>query len=211
MATRIRQMTYDPTFERIKSPQIDLGIAVALGVLAALGATDLVLDRKEAGWGFHFAVELAFLVLLLLSAGVLLGRWTSARRERDLVSLALQRKQSEMTEWRDTAQVFLEGLGDQIERQFVRWEFTDAESAVALLLLKGYSHAEIAGIFSKSERTVRQQAVAVYRKSDLAGRAQLAAYFLEDLLLPSQRKGEPGAGSLPPHLTRAAPPSNPRS
>ncbi len=187
MTIRVRQMTYDPTFERIKSPKVDLGIAAALVLLAALGATDLVLDRKEAGVGGHFFVELALLILLLLSAVVLIGRWTRTRRERDLVSLALERKQTELAEWRGTAQVFLEGLGDQIERQFERWEFTRAESAVALMLLKGYSHAEIAGIFSKSERTVRQQAVVVYRKSDLAGRAQLAAYFLEDLLLPSHR------------------------
>jgi hypothetical protein len=32
--------------------------------------------------------------------------------------------------------------------------------------------------------TVRQHAVAVYRKSGLAGRAELSAFFLEDLLLP---------------------------
>ncbi len=190
-------MTYNPLFERIKSPRVDLGIATALGVLAALGVADLVLDWQEVGVNGHFIVEMALLILVLASAVVLMGRWTRARRERDLVSLALQRKQSEMTEWQETAQVFLEGLGDQIERQFGRWEFTQAESAVALLLLKGYSHAEIADIFSKSERTVRQQAVAVYRKSDLAGRAQLAAYFLEDLLLPSQRQDEPATGMLP--------------
>ena len=36
-----------------------------------------------------------------------------------------------------------------------------------------------------TERTVRDQAGAIYRKSGLAGRAELSAYFLEDLL-PSQ-------------------------
>ena len=35
------------------------------------------------------------------------------------------------------------------------------------------------------ERTVRQQALAVYAKAGLAGRAELAAFFLEDLLVPS--------------------------
>ena len=37
-----------------------------------------------------------------------------------------------------------------------------------------------------SERTVRQQALAVYRKAGLAGRAELAAFFLEDILLPRE-------------------------
>jgi len=36
----------------------------------------------------------------------------------------------------------------------------------------------------RRERTVRQHAVAVYRKSGLSGRAELSAFFLEDLLLP---------------------------
>jgi len=42
----------------------------------------------------------------------------------------------------------------------------------------------------RSERTVRQHAVAVYRKSGLAGRAELSAFFLEDLLLPRSAEDE---------------------
>jgi DNA-binding NarL/FixJ family response regulator len=55
---------------------------------------------------------------------------------------------------------------------------------VGLLLLKGLSLKEAAEARQTSERTVRQQALAVYRKAGLAGRAELAAFFLEDLLLP---------------------------
>ena len=47
------------------------------------------------------------------------------------------------------------------------------------------SDADLAETLAVSERTVRQQALAVYAKSGLAGRAELAAFFLEDLLLPS--------------------------
>lgn len=59
-----------------------------------------------------------------------------------------------------------------------------AESEVALLILKGLGLGEIAALRSTSERTVRDQARAVYRKSGLANRASLSAFFLEDLLLP---------------------------
>jgi DNA-binding NarL/FixJ family response regulator len=52
------------------------------------------------------------------------------------------------------------------------------------MLLKGLSHKGIAKRTGTSERTVRQHAVAVYRKSGLSGRAELAGFFLEDLLLP---------------------------
>ena len=52
---------------------------------------------------------------------------------------------------------------------------------------------EIAAIQEKSERTVRQHAVSVYRKSGLAGRAELSAFFLEDLLLPVDQEERSGA------------------
>ena len=51
-------------------------------------------------------------------------------------------------------------------------------------MLKGRSHKQIAFATGRSERTVRQHAVAVYQKSGLNGRAELAAFFLEDILLP---------------------------
>ena len=55
---------------------------------------------------------------------------------------------------------------------------------MALLLLKGLSHKEVATVRAVSERTVREQARAVYSKSGLTGRAALSAFFLEDLLAP---------------------------
>jgi DNA-binding NarL/FixJ family response regulator len=63
---------------------------------------------------------------------------------------------------------------------------------VALLLLKGLSHKEVAGLREVSETTVRQQARAIYRKAGLSGRHDLAAFFLEDLLGP---RGEPDQSS----------------
>jgi hypothetical protein len=51
-------------------------------------------------------------------------------------------------------------------------------------LLKGLSHKEIAEVRSITEVIARQQARAVYKKAGLSGRNDLAAFFLEDLLLP---------------------------
>jgi DNA-binding NarL/FixJ family response regulator len=52
------------------------------------------------------------------------------------------------------------------------------------LLLKGHGHKQAAALTGRSERTVRQHAVSIYHKAGLSGRAELAAFFLEDLLLP---------------------------
>jgi DNA-binding NarL/FixJ family response regulator len=41
---------------------------------------------------------------------------------------------------------------------------------------------EIAEIRNTQEKTVRQQATTIYKKSELSGRQELAAFFLEDIL-----------------------------
>jgi DNA-binding NarL/FixJ family response regulator len=123
---------------------------------------------------------------VMTSVGVvLLFRITAQQREEHakvIRDLELARAQGQR--WRNEARGYLEGLGQAIETQFGRWNLTEAEREVALLILKGLSHKEIATVRAVSERTVREQARAVYSKSGLTGRASLSAFFLEDLLAP---------------------------
>jgi len=70
-----------------------------------------------------------------------------------------------------------------VDERFDAWRLTGTERDIAVRLLKGHSHKQIAFETGRSERTVRQHAVAVYQKSGLAGRAELAAFFLDDLPL----------------------------
>lgn len=103
--------------------------------------------------------------------------------------LELQQRTSAMKSRLAAAQARLvvvnEGLGNLIERQFSQWSLSGAEAEVALLLLKGLSLKEIAELRETSERTTRKQAQAIYRKASIAGRAELSAFFLEDLLSPA--------------------------
>ncbi len=71
-----------------------------------------------------------------------------------------------------------------IDLQLDRWGLSAAEKEVALLLLKGLEHKQIAEVRGVTETTVRQQARSLYRKAHLTGRHDLAAFFLEDLLGP---------------------------
>ncbi|HJS34466.1 MAG TPA: hypothetical protein VJ766_03150, partial [Pseudoxanthomonas sp.] len=43
---------------------------------------------------------------------------------------------------------------------------------------------EIADLRGTHEKTVRAQSASIYAKAGLAGRSELAAFFLEDLLVP---------------------------
>jgi DNA-binding CsgD family transcriptional regulator len=124
--------------------------------------------------------------VVLTSVGVVL-LFRVARRQRDehlevIHNLELARVQGQR--WRSEARSLLNGLGQAIEQQFTRWNLTEAEREVALLLLKGLSTKEIAAVRAASERTVREQARAIYAKANLTGRAALSAFFLEDLLAP---------------------------
>lgn len=66
--------------------------------------------------------------------------------------------------------------------QFDNWGLSPSESEVALLLIKGLSMKEISAARGVKEKTIRQQATGIYAKSGYAGRHELAAHFIEDLM-----------------------------
>lgn len=159
----------------------------ALAVFAAVGAliaVDVASDLSEGAAWSHVASEVAAMTLAAGGAAFLLLRLRQARREERRLHRDLDAARGEAERWRAEARDLLAGLGAAVDAQFERWELTAAEREVGLLLLKGLSHKEVAAVRETSERTVRQQALAVYRKAGLGGRAELAAFFFEDLLLP---------------------------
>jgi DNA-binding CsgD family transcriptional regulator len=159
--------------------------AALLAVIALLVGADLVADAVEGTTPVHVALELAAVLAAGGGAIVLWRTAVRARREARVLAGDLITAQAEAERWRAEAKEVLRGLGEAIDRQCDRWGLTPAEKEVTLLLLKGLSLKEIAGARETSERTARQQALAVYRKAGLSGRAELAAFFLEDLFLPA--------------------------
>ena len=71
-----------------------------------------------------------------------------------------------------------------MQKQFEAWQLTASEQDVVIMLLKGLSFREIAELRETREKTVRQQASSVYRKSGVNSRNELAAWFFEDMLEP---------------------------
>ncbi|MEQ1857230.1 MAG: LuxR C-terminal-related transcriptional regulator, partial [Longimicrobiales bacterium] len=110
--------------------------------------------------------------------------WARNARSVGELRRSLEAHQVERDAWRTSAMQALEGMGRAIDAQFSSWQLTSAERDVALFLLKGYSHKAIAKETQRSPQTVRQHAAAVYKKAGLTGRAELSAFFLEDLMLP---------------------------
>lgn len=157
-----------------------------LAGMAVAGTVDLLTDSPRIWLGAHAAIEVTFVLLGAAAAILLLRGWREAERSLADVRTALASRQAERDRWQALARNALRGLGEAMDRQFGEWGLTPAEKEVAMFLLKGYSHKETASLMQRSERTVRQHAVSVYRKSGLAGRAELSAFFFEDMLLPSE-------------------------
>ncbi len=172
---------------------VPLVVAGILLLVAVGGAIDLASDKPESWLSAHVLFELAMMATSFSFAVYLWRGWRRASRSLAMTRRAFAARHetlsAERDQWRASAQSALAGLGAAIDHQFAAWKLTPTEREVALLLLKGYGHKQIAGATQRGERTVRQHAVAVYQKSGLGGRAELSAFFLEDLLLPR----EPGA------------------
>ncbi len=169
------------------------------GLAAALFSALAVYDRFNADEPFNLleflledAPEWLLIALAVSLASFAIARLRETLAERNGLAGALAQARSEGNHWRETARAHSAGLGEAIRQQFEAWRLSTGETDVAMLMLKGLSHKEIANLRNSSSATVRQQAAAIYLKSGLSSRAELAAFFLEDLF-PSvaERRPEP--------------------
>ncbi len=161
-------------------------LAGVLALLAINGAVNLALHDPTPWPVAHTVFEFSSIVVAMGAAVFLWRGWWKTAQTVKAVRSSLERREAERDAWRERARRALNGLGAAIDEQFGTWELTPTEREIALLLLKGHSHKRIAELTGRRERTVRQHAVTIYQKSGLAGRAELAAFFLEDVMLPEQ-------------------------
>lgn len=160
---------------------------VIAGILlgtALFVAVDLLTDSREgAHWG-HLAAEAMVAMAALLGVIFLLRGSFALKRTLAVEAQKFASLEAQADEWRNQAKAHVQGLSQEIDRQLEAWRLTPSEKEVAFLLLKGLSLKEVAESRKTSEKTARAQSTAVYEKSGLSGRSELAAFFLEDLLLP---------------------------
>jgi len=168
-----------------------VGVLVAFLAVAVFAAIDIFSDIREGTTVSHVVSESGVLLVGLLGSIFMVRQLVLTLRraravEREAVDLEerLAATEAEANRWRSEARDLMNGLAAALDQQFDRWALSPAEKETALLLLKGLSHKEVADVRSVSDATARQQARAVYKKAGLSGRHDLAAFFLEDLMLP---------------------------
>lgn len=164
------------------------GLLVFAGIFVLVGL-DLLGDYEGGIPALHLAAELGVMALSASGILYLVLRLREARAEVATLSRDVAAARAEAARWRAEAGDLLAGLSAAMQRQFDRWGLTAAERDVTMGLLEGRSHKEIARDRRTSERTVRQQARSVYQKAGLAGRSELAGFFLGGLLERSRPGG----------------------
>ncbi|MGE4131033.1 MAG: helix-turn-helix transcriptional regulator [Bdellovibrionales bacterium] len=165
-------------------------IASILLIVAILVGVDIVTDSREGVILWHVLVE-GFIGLVAVAGVFYLLRGTVNLRHRlrqEIEDFSAFKREAES--WRADSRKYVDGLALAIDQQLTKWNLTVAEKEVAFLLLKGLSLKEIADIRKTTEKTARVQSMAVYAKAGISGRSELSAFFLEDLLLPSNKAPE---------------------
>lgn len=156
-------------------------LAVILVLVIIASGIDLYTDVSH-GASLHHTIKEGIVMLLAITGVIWLIYNLRAQRQEinelteNLNHQALVQKQPD-TYLLDARKKFSE----VVSQQFDEWGLTASEKEVGWLLLKGLSLKEISIIRNTMEKTVRQQASAIYRKSDLPGRHSFSAWFIEDL------------------------------
>lgn len=160
------------------------------------------LTHLRKAWGRQSSALVLFLVLQALAAVFFLGDAFAELAEgplgphnfsETLISVALVagvifgiialRRTLDKMQAQEAALASAQGaLADVIQAEFAAWGLTPAERDVGFLALKGLDVAEIAEMRGAASGTVRAQLTSIYAKAGVSGRAQFAAYFVEDLL-----------------------------
>lgn len=140
-----------------------------------LDAQPIAVSSWQPGWGRLALLMIAIGALIAFAASL----WLQLRRRRRATS-ELERRCGELADkLRETAVGAGKLVKDGIDIDFSEWKLSGAECDVAWLMLRGLPLREVAEVRGTSERTVRQQAQAIYRKAGLEGRSDLAGRVLE--------------------------------
>lgn len=160
-------------------------VVAVLTLVVLLVAFDVATDVRQGASIWHVALEIFAGIVAAGGAIYLLHGTVRLRHRLAQQASDLSASRTQAATWQAQARKHVEGLSRSIDRQLERWQLSAAEKEIAFLLLKGLSLKEIASLRGTGEKTVRAQSAAIYAKASLAGRSELSAFFLEDLLVPT--------------------------
>jgi len=144
---------------------------------------DIYEDMSEGSSLSHLIKESFIMILGLAGLLVLWVKFSKTKKVNQEHLINIGKLQKDLNHYKSETQSLSQGLGDKINQQLNEWNFTKSETDVALLLLKGLSLREISSARNTTEKTIKQHCSNLYQKSNLKGRSELSAFFLEDILV----------------------------
>mgnify|MGYP002700136595 CR=1 FL=1 len=152
-----------------------------LFVVVASGG-DLLADLSEGVNTYHLVQEGLILALAICALVWLFIERQQAKQQLHDLHLELSEIKNRPELASTAVAEAKHRLAEVIAQQLQEWALTTSEKEIAQLLLKGFSLKEIAALRGTAEKTIRQQASAIYKKSGVSGRHSFSAWFMEDFL-----------------------------
>jgi DNA-binding CsgD family transcriptional regulator len=160
----------------------DLLVFIVLVLVIIFNASDLIHDLQTNVSIKHFIQESIMIALSLGLIAVLIINIKKQKLDLQQLQQELNNAEQSLAHSDQRMQLARHEYSKLIQNQFETWQLSQSEQEIAFLLLKGLSFIEIAAIRQTKEKTVRQQASEIYRKSGVNGRHAFSAWFFEDFL-----------------------------
>lgn len=157
-------------------------VTTILIIIMTLNALDVMVDINLGVPFWHIMQESSLVLLSAIGATLLIIHMRKKNKDLQQLVTELAGANKQVSLLNSEIQDERKRFSLVIKEQFENWSLTDSEQQVAWLLLKGLSLREIASVRETKEMTVRQQASRIYAKSNLVGRHEFSAWFLEDFL-----------------------------
>lgn len=157
-------------------------VILILALVGIANLYDFAIDLSHGTSVSHLVFEALVIVMSLSVIIWLMLHMRSQNRALEQIKKEIADEKKRKKHAGGEGQETRDQLREIISRQFQHWQLTRGEQEVALLLLKGLSFKEIAAVRETHEKTVRQQASAIYKKANVNGRHAFSAWFIEDFL-----------------------------
>ena len=160
----------------------DIILISMLSMVIFINTADFIKDIHNGDEWLHIGLEVLTVFLSLWGILMLVQNMKSRHKEITALHDKIEQTENDLELSHDKLKEIGREYSKHLHKQFDAWGLTPSEKEVAIILLKGLSFKEMAEVRNTKEKTIRQQASAIYRKSKVSGRHEFSAWFFEDLL-----------------------------
>ena len=131
---------------------------------------------------YDLMLEGTILFLVLITAKFVWKKFTFEKETKESIERDLELTKELATQWERKSNHFIREFQAFVLTQFENWKLSKSEREIAIHILQGKSSKDIAAHRFTSERTIRNQCRSIYEKTNMSGKSEFSAYFLNELI-----------------------------